>query len=341
MHPLSCGADHRPRNEDTSVSSSTPRAEDATAEPAPRSLRKLPADLGRGFLIGLTELVPGVSGSTIALIVGIYTDLIRSAGHVIGAGKNLVRGRGWAGVKEELGVVQWRLVIPVVVAMAAAVLLLAGPIHDLVEAFPLSALGLFFGIVVVGIVAPLRMVRWSVPPGVDHCLLFVAGFAAAFFLTGLAADGDQDSPSMIVVFFAAAVAICALIIPGVSGSFLLLAMGLYAPTLQAVSDRDLAYIGVFAAGAAVGLASIVQVLLTALEKIPRHTVVLMAGLMAGSLRALWPWQSGSGPFSTGDVVAPALFMVVGAVFVFIMMVLDRRAARAQYAKEAKAGEHGA
>lgn len=323
------------------MSSPTPRATDVTAPPAPRSLRKLPADLGRGFLIGLTELVPGVSGSTIALIVGIYTDLIRSAGHVIGAAKNLIRGRGWSGFTEEFGKVEWRLIVPVLVAMVAAVFLLAGPIHDLVESFPLSALGLFFGIVVIGIVAPLRMVRWSVRPGIEHYVLFLVGFVAAFFLTGLAADGDQDSPSMILVFFAAAVAICALIIPGVSGSFLLLAMGLYAPTLQAVSDLDLAYIGVFAAGAAVGLASIVQVLLTALEKIPRHTVVLMAGLMAGSLRALWPWQPDSGPFSTGDIVAPALFMVVGAVFVLVMMLLDRRAIAAQHRRDEDAAAHGA
>lgn len=321
------------------MSSPTPRATNHTAPPSPRPLRKLPADLARGFLIGLTELVPGVSGSTIALIVGIYTELIRSAGHVIGAGKNVVRGRGWSGFKEEFGKVEWRLIVPVIVAMVAAVFLLAGPIHHLVESFPLSALGLFFGIVIIGIAAPLQMVRWSVRPGIDHYVLFLMGFAAAFFLTGLAADGDQSSPSMIVVFFAAAVAICALIIPGVSGSFLLLAMGLYAPTLQAVSDRDFAYIGVFAAGAAVGLASIVQVLLTALEKIPRHTVVLMAGLMAGSLRALWPWQPEAGPFSTGDIVAPALFMVVGAVFVLVMMMLDRRASRAQVAKEQEAAGH--
>ena len=136
--------------------------------PARRPLTLLPLDLGRGFLIGLTELVPGVSGSTIALIVGLYTQLLRSAHHVVEAGKSLLRGGGWSGFRRELAQVDWRLIIPVIVGMGGAVLLLAGPIHHLVESYPLSALGLFFGIVLVGIAAPLRMVRWSVQIGRAH-----------------------------------------------------------------------------------------------------------------------------------------------------------------------------
>ena len=301
--------------------------------PARRPLTLLPLDLGRGFLIGLTELVPGVSGSTIALIVGLYTQLLRSAHHVVEAGKSLLRGGGWSGFRRELAQVDWRLIIPVIVGMGGAVLLLAGPIHHLVESYPLSALGLFFGIVLVGIAAPLRMVRWSVPPGVDLILLFAAGFVTAFVLTGLGGGGDQTDPHLFIVFLAAAVAICALIIPGVSGSFLLLAMGLYAPALQAVSELDFVYIGVFAAGAATGLISIVQLVLRALERIPRFTVVVMAGLMAGSLRALWPWQDSSERYSTGDISAPLLFMVAGAAFVLFMMVLDARTAKANVDKQ--------
>lgn len=289
--------------------------------------------MARGFLIGLTELVPGVSGSTIALIVGVYTDILRSVHHVVEAGKALLRGRGLTAVRTELSRVDWRLMLPVGVGMVAAVLLLAGPIHLLVESFPLSAMGLFFGIVLVGIWAPLRMVRWSVPPGMDHVLLFGAAFVLTFVLTGLGGDRDLSDPSLLLVFPAAAIAICALIIPGVSGSFLLLAMGLYSPTLLAVSTFDLPYIGVFAAGALVGAISIVQVVLVALRRIPRPTVVVMAGLMAGSLRALWPWQADSIPFSTGDIVGPALFMVAGGAFVLAMMLLDRRAVSAGFAAQ--------
>ncbi|WP_291797505.1 MULTISPECIES: DUF368 domain-containing protein [Brevibacterium] len=304
---------------------------DPAAEPhprvAPRRWALLPLDVLRGFLIGITELVPGVSGSTIAMIVRVYTPLIASANHVVRAAKALARGRGGV-FREELGKADWRLAIPLVLGMGAAVLLLAGPIHDLVEAHPLSALGLFFGIVLLGIGAPLQLVSWKGRLRAIHVVLFLAGAAAAFFLTGLATDGDQEDPSYVVVFLAAAVAICALVVPGVSGSFLLLAMGLYAPTLQAVSERDLAYIGVFGLGAVVGLASVVQLLMAALEKAPHIAVAVMAGLMAGSLRALWPWQPGGGPYTGGEISGPVIFMAVGALFVVLTLFVSHRITRA-------------
>ncbi|WP_051298145.1 DUF368 domain-containing protein [Brevibacterium album] len=298
----------------------------ATAPEPPRSWALLPLDLLRGFLIGITELVPGVSGSTVAMIVRVYEPIIRSADHVVSAGRALLRGRS-AAFRAELKEVDWRLMLPLGAGMVAAILLLAGLLHDLVEGYPLSSLGLFFGIVVVGIAAPLQMVRWRGTLSAVHVLLFLVFAAAAFFLTGLATDSPAENPSMIAVFLAAAVAICALVIPGVSGSFMLLAMGLYAPTLQAVSERDLAYVGVFGLGALVGLVSIVRVIRVALVRIPHLAAASMAGLMAGSLRALWPWEPGA-DYTTGDVVGPLLLMVAGAVFVLFTLWVSRRSSRA-------------
>lgn len=289
----------------------------------PRPWWMLLVDLLRGFLIGLTELVPGVSGSTVAMILRAYTTLILSANHVVRSGRGLLRGRT-AVFRKELSRVDFRFVLPLGVGMVAALFLLAGPIHDLVESYPLSALGLFFGIVVIGIAAPLQLVDWRGQLKPVHGILFLVGAVAAFLLTGLAADGSNDSPSYIVVFLAAAVAICALVIPGVSGSFLLLAMGLYSPTLLAVSELDLVYISVFGLGACVGLISIVQVLVAALGRAPHLTVAVMAGLMAGSLRALWPWAPGSGTYTSGEILGPIAFMGIGAVFVVITMLLTRR-----------------
>lgn len=329
---LSAGAADRPPpapapapHADGSDPSMTSRPSPA---PAPRRRTGPMALLGhilRGFLIGITELVPGVSGSTIALILGVYTRLIRSAGSVTSALKRIVVGpERMEGAKSELRAVEWSLIIPLVIGMGLAVVILAGPIHDLVEGFPLSALGLFFGIVLLGIAAPLRLIEWDRKPGAVHVVVFLVAAAAAFLLTGLATDGQTEDPSLIFVFFAAALAICALVIPGVSGSFILLALGLYAPTLQAVDSFDLPYIGVFAAGAAVGLLSFVRILLFALDRAPVYTLVAMAGLMAGSLRALWPWNSGSGPYDAGDIVGPIIWAVVGAVFVLAMMMIEER-----------------
>ncbi len=100
-------------------------------------------------------------------------------------------------------------------------------------------------------------------------------------------------------------AVCALVVPGVSGSFLLLAVGLYSTTLGAVDARDLTYLVAFALGAVVGLGTFVRLLRWLLERHRRTTLLVMAGLMTGSLRALWPWQSGQGAATgTGSVVAP-------------------------------------
>jgi putative membrane protein len=119
--------------------------------------------------------------------------------------------------------------------------------------------------------------------------LAVLGAAASFLFTGLPVlAGGADSLWWVAP--AAAVAVCALVLPGVSGSFLLVTLGMYEPTLAAVNDRDFGYLGVFVLGAIAGLAAFVGILQWLLEHRRVLTLVVMTGLMAGSLRALWPWQ---------------------------------------------------
>ena len=274
-------------------------------------------NLIRGALIGSAELVPGISGGTVALIVGIYERALASADKII---------------KGKFKEVDWLFILFVGVGMVAAVFGMSSVLSAFVDNNFSISHALFMGMVAVSIIVPLSMMSAEERRKPIYWLYGLISAIVIFVVTGFTADAVED-PSLIVIFFAAAVAICALIIPGVSGSFLLLAMGLYAPTLQAVSELDFVYIGVFAAGAATGLISIVQLVLRALERIPRFTVVLMAGLMAGSLRALWPWQDSSERYSTGDISAPLLFMVAGAAFVLFMMVLDARTAKANVDKQ--------
>jgi putative membrane protein len=127
----------------------------------------------------------------------------------------------------------------------------------------------------------------------------------------------------------AAFAVCALVLPGISGSYLLLALGMYAPTLAAVNDRDFGYLGTFVLGAILGLASFVSLLQWLLEHKLKMTMVVMTGLMIGSLRALWPWQSES-----GGLLAPEsgfglelLMFGLGSAIVFALVVLERRMGR--------------
>lgn len=297
----------------------------------------------RGALIGMAELIPGISGGTVALITGVYERLIDGASHVVSAVKRLVVGPDRIrGFRAEIARVDWWLVVPVLVGMIAIVFTLAGVIEALVTANVEGARGLFFGLVAASIAVPLMLlprIPLTMARRAGGMVLFFGAAAGAFLLIGFAGGGEITDPPLWLVFGAAAIAICALVVPGLSGSFFLLAIGLYATTLRALSERDLVYIGVFALGATVGLVSIVRVVKWMLDRHRWVTLVAMAGLMLGSLRALWPWQStGADDHGVGQllwpqepVLAPILLAVVGAVTVVVLLFvehrLQRRAAR--------------
>ncbi|GAA2085347.1 hypothetical protein GCM10009821_28700 [Aeromicrobium halocynthiae] len=283
-------------------------------------------DVVRGALIGIVEIVPGVSGGTVALIVGLYETLIESAGHVVrGVVKllaDLPRGRGAAGGLQELRSARWSVLVPVGIGMVTAVVLGARAIAPLLEEHPVPTRAFFAGLIIVSLVVPIRMVggRWSVVE------VGTAGVAAvvAFLLTSLP-PSRVDDPSLWIVVGAAAVAICALVLPGLSGSFLLLAMGLYAPTLDAVNDRDLAYLGAFMVGAILGLGSFVEVLRYLLRTHWRLTLAAMTGVMVGALRALWPWQDDDGALlgASGSLAPVVVAFLVGAALVGALLLLER------------------
>lgn len=305
-----------------------------------RSKALIPLDLLRGFLIGSAELVPGVSGGTIALVTGIYDQLIDSAAHVVAAAKTVVLGPNrLSGALAELRRTDWFLVIPALLGMATAVFTIAGVMESFVSSNPELSRGLFFGLVAASIAVPLQMLpqRTARQPVVWGVLAFALAAALAFWMTGLAGGGNVENPPLIAVFFVASIAICALVVPGVSGSFFLLAVGLYATTLRAVDERDLVYIGVFGLGAVLGLAVFVNILRYFLHNHRWWTLVVMAGLMLGSLRALWPWQSAAEVGTDGDshgagalvapydpILGPILLAVLGAVVVVVLIVIESK-----------------
>jgi len=275
----------------------------------------------RGALIGFAEVVPGVSGGTIALIIGLYETLIASAAALVKGVLNLLRGRSDE-ARRFFAQVHWRVIIPVGLGMAAAVVIGAALLEPIIEEYPVESRAVFFGLVVVGISVPARMVgRW------DARALVVAGAAAAlaFVLTGLP-PGTIEDPDPLLIVASGALAVCALALPGVSGSFLLLSIGMYEPTIAAVNDRDLAYLTAFALGAILGLASFVLLLQWLLSHRPRVTLVVLTGLMAGSLRALWPWQDEDRNLlpPEGDVLAVIALAVAGAAMILALIWAERK-----------------
>lgn len=292
--------------------------------PAPERPGASPGHVLRGMAMGAAEVVPGVSGGTVALVLGVYTRLIDSAGHVVTALRLVLTGQPRP-ARDELRRAHWSTVVPVVSGMLVAVLVAARLLEPLIEDHPVGARAVFLGLVLFSIVVPARMVgRWTAR---EYGAAALAALAA-FLLTGLPPAGDVD-PALALVVPAAAVAICALVLPGVSGSFLLLTVGLYQPTLAAVNDRDLAYIGAFALGAALGLGFFVKALQAALRRHHALTLAIMTGLMAGSLRALWPWQDEDRGVLAPDGGALPMFALALGVGLVVAgaLVLQERAER--------------
>ena len=246
------------------------------------------ADAARGVAIGAAEVVPGVSGGTIALITGVYDTLIGSAATLIRAMAGSLRSAGRRERWQEVAALPWARMVTILLGMALAIVLAARILEPLIEGYPEHTRAVFLGLILASLAIPLSMAGGITNPGAAVIVLVAA--AVAFFLTGIPPT-SFDSPSSVVVMLAAAVAVCALVLPGVSGSFLLVGIGLYQPTIEAVNNRDLGYLGVFVAGAVLGLSSFVVVLQWLLSRHQRVTLLVMAGLMAGSTRALWPWQT--------------------------------------------------
>lgn len=284
-------------------------------------------NLIRGGLIGVAEVIPGVSGGTIALIVGIYRTVIDAIADVVMAGRQILRisPGGTSGAMRTIRSLPWGLLIPVGIGMGVAVVLGARLIEPLLEEHPVQMLALFFGLVLAGIWVPAHMVHRGVGWRPSYVIAALVAAVVLFFVTGLPPATIAD-PNPLIVMAAAAVAICALVLPGVSGSFLLLSLGLYEPTIQAVNDRDLLYIGAFAVGAIVGLGAFVTLLKWLLEHRAGITLAILTGLMLGSLRALWPWQTEDRDLLAPDsLLLPALgIALLGAAFVAALLLIERR-----------------
>lgn len=276
--------------------------------------------------MGAADVVPGVSGGTMALIVGIYERLVRSVREGLSAPFWLVAGRP-ARAFAALRAVEWTLVVPLAVGVLGAIVVAAGIIPPLMERFPAPSRGLFFGLIVASVAVPWRALSRRGP---REAALIGAAAVVAFVLAGLPALAPATDPGYVRVFASASVAICAMILPGVSGSFLLLVLGMYTVTLDALHARDLAYVAVFGAGCAVGLGLFSRVLTWLLAHRHDATMAVLVGLMLGSLRALWPWQTEArGLLPPGEHLGAVLLLAVAgaAAVAALLAVAERLAAR--------------
>jgi len=275
-------------------------------------------NLLRGFLMGSADVVPGVSGGTIALVLGIYERLVRAIRTGASALGSLVRGR-FAEALQRARTVEWNFLVPLLAGIGLAIVSLAALIEHFLEEEPTNTAAVFFGLVAGSILVAWRLVgRW------DNRRMGTAVAVAviAFAVLGLRSEEITD-PSTVLFFVAGAIAIIAMILPGISGSFILLMLGMYEAVLAAVNDRDLLVVGVFLVGAVIGLAAFSTLLDRMLHDHHDTVMASLIGLMAGSLRVLWPWPDGTDTSNLASPSEPLVPVVLAVVGFAVVMVIAR------------------
>lgn len=272
-----------------------------------------------GVLMGGADVIPGVSGGTMALIVGIYERLVSALSSAVSFGLALLQ-LDINAARTHWTAVPWRLIVPLLGGIGVAILGGAKVIPPLMEVYPASMRGLFFGLVAASLLIPACRIE-----RVTTLRIGIGGACAigAFFLTGLPALAVSD-PSLLRVFFSATVAICAMILPGVSGAFLLEALGIYTPTLEAVNGLEWGYVLTFVLGAAVGLGTFAKLLDLLLAHRHDATMAALVGLIAGALRALWPYGADArvlrGP-EPGEPILPVVILAVAGFGIVVALLV--------------------
>lgn len=236
----------------------------------------------KGMAMGAADVVPGVSGGTIAFITGIYEELIESINRINLEALKTLRKEGFAAAWNYIN--GW-FFVPLFLGIGVSIISLAKGISWLLENQPVLLWSFFFGLVFASIYFVGKQVKqWSFPP----IVAFLIGAAIAYMITILPASGSNDA--LWYLFLSGSIAICAMILPGISGSFILVLLGSYSTVLNAIHERDFAIIAVVGAGAIIGLLSFARVLKLMFAKYHDLTIALLSGFLLGSLNKIWPWK---------------------------------------------------
>ena len=237
----------------------------------------------KGMAMGAADVVPGVSGGTIAFISGIYEELLGSISNI---NLKLLKTLKEKGIKAVWKQANGNFLASLLIGVFISIVSLAKIISWLLTNHPILVWSFFFGLVLASVIYIAKQVtQWNVLSGV----LLILGAVVAYYITTLNPLVSEHS-SMSFMFLAGAIAICAMILPGISGSFILVLLGAYKPVLAAVNNRDLTTIAVVGVGAIIGLLSFSRVLKYLFANYKNYTLVVLTGFIVGSLNKIWPWK---------------------------------------------------
>jgi len=248
-----------------------------------RSLKEYVVISLKGMAMGAADVVPGVSGGTIAFISGIYEELLNSISSFNFSLINVFKNEGFKSVWIK---VNGNFLVSLFVGILISVLSLAKLIESMLENHPIVIWSFFFGLVLASIIyIGKQITKWT--KGSFLCLIL--GAILAFYITTLNPMVSANS-SPWFLFLAGMIAICAMILPGISGSFILVLLGAYKPVLNALNTKDFVSIIIFLVGAVLGLLSFSRMLKWLFSTYKNYTLATLTGFIIGSLNKIWPWK---------------------------------------------------
>lgn len=289
----------------------------------------------KGFCMGIADVIPGISGGTIAFMLEIYEDLIKSIRSFdLQFVKLLLRGK----FKEASAAVAWRFLCAVVFGIACAILIFSRVVTWLMEHHPVLLNAFFFGLILATVpIVAQAMKKWDA----SKIIALVLSSIGTFYFVQLVPV--QTPETWWFIFLSGALAICAMILPGISGAFLLLLLGKYQFILNALHEREIGIILIFVSGIVVGILSFVRVLEWLFRSYHDMTIAILTGFVIGSLNKIWPWKQVLQSITTdsgkvmviqdanmwpaafdGQVVAVIVLAVVGFVVAFLLHAIPQK-----------------
>ncbi|MDA9064300.1 DUF368 domain-containing protein [Pseudomonadales bacterium] len=235
-----------------------------------------------GLLMGAAEVVPGVSGGTIAFISGIYERLLLALRQLTPALVLVLRREGLATLWRQI---DGQFLLLLFAGMVVSIVVFASGISYLMQHQPIALWAFFCGLVIA---STWVMSRQMTSFGLNLLLLVCIGAVTGIVITGVVPIALPPTP--LFLFLGGALAVCAWILPGISGSFILLILGLYGIVIEAIKTLDLMVLGIVASGCAFGLVCFAQVLTRLFKHARDGTLAVLTGFMLGSLVKLWPWK---------------------------------------------------
>ncbi len=246
-----------------------------------KSFFRLPIFIS-GIAMGAADVVPGVSGGTIALITGIYEELLKSISSLNWSAITILKDKGfWAFWKHINGSFLFSLFL----GIGLSIVSLSRIITVALENYPIYVWSFFFGLVLASAIYIGRMVK---PFTFTHFILMLLGFILAFAINMISPAEGSDSP--FYLFFCGALAVCAMILPGISGSLILLILGAYNPVFSAIADLNFKILLPVILGAIIGLALFSKALSWLFDHYKTMTLAVLTGFMVGALGKVWPWK---------------------------------------------------